>query len=1525
MLNIQEIANKQWKQKNTNFDLKIVKTIYDSLSNTPEIIPVLQETNCLENYLWPNLTFDSEKLHFLTIIKIINSLKWLPRSIPLNKFMIFVIVIIRDYLADDNKNINIIDKIEIIQFFIKCFSEPDNETISSIVLRLVSLPNWIVLSENELLNEFEQSKELSISWKKLNRIWNKTKKIKKTKKNMVRIELLEVSKNFLSIIFQQYFQILNQLSKIIEQENNEEMNILIKYLYSMVQLFFSFLTRLSLRRFFLPVFKHYRLIEKTYLSKMFLLKGNSNTKLNNLKNLIKYLDNYEEYPINSHTGKMKLKENLMVEKEQGIFFLQKTAFHHFPQVLKSLILDSVSNTMKPKILEKYLNNLSLDQILNLMKLSMDLQNIQNDNNSNNSNNNNNNNNNNQNDDLNKEKSLIIKILKRQFSKNKWLNNKKPNFFFPKSFIIMENGKIKFKKNMNLQCPELSLQYLSYHDFFYRNFNFLIKNHNLKLISELENIFKKSSKKELFTPGKSIINLLKSEIIAVEKPELGSKIPNNVRCNIYFDLFENFKILQEIDPQKELKYRKYWDKTPIGTGVILLKYKKDKSNPSQYIVSNLHLGTVIKETKSIKLNKKKKTNNNNDNGDSNNSNEINNENTENNVGDDFSNTRVLEIELDPEQYQKNLKVNKLNIYKEFNVIIKRDLLLNSIITNYGKTGKKKLQSNYEIQLIKLAKKLTNNSFTLFKTIELPKWLNDLFLGYGEFDSLFKLLLKKKEIPLYDSLIDENQIKNIFNNNLILKKNNELKIPKFSIFKNTKNYKFVISKKNNNTEKHDDDNDEEDNNNNNQENERKRKNKNNLLNEEEKYQFIIEEITENNLFTKNYNNHNFTQNQILAIICSNLPGLLLINGPYGTGKKTVLSQIVSNFYKNQLLKYKTNDLNKENNSNKNNDLNKNVNINNNKKIFIVTKTKNELENIFKKLNILGIEYRHLLKLQDWEYENENSQTPNSLKNLLDHSLIRRIALLKQVSKLGKILNVGENVGYTCETANYFFKTVVQYHYNKFLTITPNTGESVKDSFPFVDFFKKSSIEELFVNKFEQDFNVAKELYNTQILPVFMELNEHLLLEQLQSTSSRFHFFTFKQAKIIGTTFDFIVEHFEDFKKNHFRFNTLILSEATNFLDLELLTILQINQKQKNIEKIIMFGDLSTENGLHEFNNFINHKDDRYYNYSEGAYISTFRRFSRLGANLINFNTQWRINSSIVDLFQSHFLNNFKQLELNNNNLLLKKFLNLEKINTKGNNMKSKINNLLVKNDKKKQRINQKIVSLKDLETTFGEDLNNPGLLYNFQIINVDKYQNLGQEQIGNNDYINYAEAEYIVSVYQYLRFLKYPSNVIKILTPYNSQKRLILKILKQKCSWSKIFNDNYCVSTFDEFQGNYAPIVLISLVKTNENENLISVEQFTNICLHSCFGCYVFCYRKLLEKNVRFHFIFNQLQKKNMASQKLILVLDETFDKTQRKLNQNPKNSEAIFEVDNMIIMSNVIYQFSKTFANNNKKFIQIEIN
>ena len=47
-------------------------------------------------------------------------------------------------------------------------------------------------------------------------------------------------------------------------------------------------------------------------------------------------------------------------------------------------------------------------------------------------------------------------------------------------------------------------------------------------------------------------------------------------------------------------------------------------------------------------------------------------------------------------------------------------------------------------------------------------------------------------------------------------------------------------------------------------------------------------------------------------------------------------------------------------------------------------------------------------------------------------------------------------------------------------------------------------------------------------------------------------------------------------------------------------------------------------------------------------------------------------------------------------------------------------------------------------------------------------------------NLAEAEYVVSTYQYMRLRGYPANKISILTTYNGQKALIRDVIEQRCA-------------------------------------------------------------------------------------------------------------------------------------------------
>lgn len=47
-------------------------------------------------------------------------------------------------------------------------------------------------------------------------------------------------------------------------------------------------------------------------------------------------------------------------------------------------------------------------------------------------------------------------------------------------------------------------------------------------------------------------------------------------------------------------------------------------------------------------------------------------------------------------------------------------------------------------------------------------------------------------------------------------------------------------------------------------------------------------------------------------------------------------------------------------------------------------------------------------------------------------------------------------------------------------------------------------------------------------------------------------------------------------------------------------------------------------------------------------------------------------------------------------------------------------------------------------------------------------------------NLGEAEFIVSVYQYMRLRGYPADKISILTTYNGQKALIRDVIEQRCA-------------------------------------------------------------------------------------------------------------------------------------------------
>ena len=60
-------------------------------------------------------------------------------------------------------------------------------------------------------------------------------------------------------------------------------------------------------------------------------------------------------------------------------------------------------------------------------------------------------------------------------------------------------------------------------------------------------------------------------------------------------------------------------------------------------------------------------------------------------------------------------------------------------------------------------------------------------------------------------------------------------------------------------------------------------------------------------------------------------------------------------------------------------------------------------------------------------------------------------------------------------------------------------------------------------------------------------------------------------------------------------------------------------------------------------------------------------------------------------------------------------------------------------------------------------------------------------------NLAEAEYVVTLYQYMRLLGYPAEKISMLTTYNGQKALLKDVVERRCAHHPAFGIPHKVST------------------------------------------------------------------------------------------------------------------------------------
>ncbi|XP_043691162.1 RNA helicase aquarius isoform X2 [Telopea speciosissima] len=543
----------------------------------------------------------------------------------------------------------------------------------------------------------------------------------------------------------------------------------------------------------------------------------------------------------------------------------------------------------------------------------------------------------------------------------------------------------------------------------------------------------------------------------------------------------------------------------------------------------------------------------------------------------------------------------------------------------------------------------------------------------------------------------------------------------------------------------------------------------------------------------NSVRFTPTQTGAIISGVQPGLTMVVGPPGTGKTDTAVQILNVLYHNCP----------------------------SQRTLIITHSNQALNDLFEKIMQRDVPARYLLRLGQGEQELA-TDLDFSRQGRVNAMLVRRLELLDEVERLARTLQLPEDVGYTCETAGYFWLMQVYSRWEQFLAACEKNQDNpafVKGCFPFKEFFSNTPEPVFTGQSFEKDMRAAKGCFR-HLKTMFQELEECRAFELLKSTADRANYLMTKQAKIVAMTCTHAALKRKDFLQLGFKYDNLLMEESAQILEIETFIPMLLQRQEDGyarLKRCILIGD------HHQLPPVVKNMAFQKYSHMDQ---SLFTRFVRLGIPYIELNAQGRARPSIAKLY------NWRYRDLGDLPYV------------------------------REHAIFHKA---------------NVGFCYDYQLVDVPDYHGKGESAPSPWFYQNEGEAEYIVSVYMYMRLLGYPANKISILTTYNGQKLLIRDVINRRCVPYDFIGPPSKVTTVDKFQGQQNDFILLSLVRTRFVGHLRDVRRLVVAMSRARLGVYVFCRRSLFEQCYELQPTFQLLLKR---PDRLTLNLDEVTPYTER---------------------------------------------
>uniref|UniRef100_A0A915PS17 Intron-binding protein aquarius n=1 Tax=Setaria digitata TaxID=48799 RepID=A0A915PS17_9BILA len=362
------IARQYWAPyacHNQRFDPNLIDTIYENelMRNLflQKKVVVLEFSQYLERYLWPNFVAGEASNHHVMSIIIMLNAKFRER-IPAwrciierpGQFPIFFKRVL--HLALDTEQITLLERSAIVTFLINCFNsvasfthylhyDPEVDLVRTEVTKIVSLTMWSNLLPTQREDLFQMNP-------KLRKIWNKIE-AKVASKTIEERELLNFERTFMWNLLQIFKQTLTD----VDDESNEMEIDGIHFLERCLQLFIDLEALLTTRRFFNAVLHASNILVNCTLSSLI------TTEVGGLFcQLVTMLKFYSRFEIDDVTGE-PLTHNQMTEMHYTyIMKLQKAAFKYFRESMSDFYLLNVTAVDTRKALIKQFSSMSESEL-----------------------------------------------------------------------------------------------------------------------------------------------------------------------------------------------------------------------------------------------------------------------------------------------------------------------------------------------------------------------------------------------------------------------------------------------------------------------------------------------------------------------------------------------------------------------------------------------------------------------------------------------------------------------------------------------------------------------------------------------------------------------------------------------------------------------------------------------------------------------------------------------------------------------------------------------------------------------------------------------------------------------------------------------------------------------------------------------------------------------------------------------------------------------------------------------------------